>query len=261
MRPETYHVEAVVQLLRKRKIATMAELRTALGTPVDMTVFRKLRSIDYLSSYSHGGRFYTLRESADFDARGLWCYRDVRFSKIGSLVDTCEDFVVRADAGCFASELATDLGVEVKDVLRKLVNEGRLVRERVTGAHLYCAPARAQRRQQVERRRSAVPAEPFGDVPKPMSDASNVTRDAIILFLQLLDERQRRLFAGLESLRMGWGGDQRIAEWTGLDVHTVAKGRHELMSQNVDHDRVRRPGAGRPSVEKKRQRSSKPSSS
>lgn len=35
-----------------------------------MTVFRKLRTIEYLSSYSHGGRFYTLLELAEFDARG-----------------------------------------------------------------------------------------------------------------------------------------------------------------------------------------------
>ena len=34
---------------------------------------------------------------------------------------------------------------------------------------------------------------------------------AIALFASLLDERQRRLFAGLESLKCGWGGDRRIA--------------------------------------------------
>ena len=32
-------------------------------------------------------------------------------------------------------------------------------------------------------------------------------RAAIVLFASLLDERQRRLYAGLESLKCGWGGD------------------------------------------------------
>ena len=75
---------------------------------------------------------------------------------------------------------------------------------------------------------------------------------AIILFLSVLDEKQRRLFAGLESLRLGRGGDRRIAAWTGLDPHTVAKGRTELQEHDVQLGRVRRPGGGRPSAEKKR---------
>ena len=47
-------------------------------------------------------------------------------------------------------------------------------------------------------------------------------RAAIVLFASLLDERQRRLFAGLEALKCGWGGDRRIAELLGIDPSTVA---------------------------------------
>ena len=121
MRPEKFRTQTIVQLLRKRSIATMADMKTVLGTQVDMTVFRKLRAIEYLSSYSHGGRFYTLLELAAFDARGLWRHRDVRFSKFGSLIDTTERFVLRAEDGVFAPALAAELGVEVKDPLLKLV--------------------------------------------------------------------------------------------------------------------------------------------
>ena len=45
-------------------------------------------------------------------------------------------------------------------------------------------------------------------------------RAAIVLFAILLDERQRRLFAGLESLKCGWGGDRRIATLLGIDSST-----------------------------------------
>ena len=37
-------------------------------------------------------------------------------------------------------------------------------------------------------------------------------RAAIVLFASLLEERQRHLFAGLEALKCGWGGDRRIAQ-------------------------------------------------
>ena len=254
MRPELFRADSLVRLLRKKTIATMADLKSALGTPVDMTVFRKLREIPYLTSYSHAGRFYTLEELAEFDARGLWSYRDVLFSKFGSLVDTAERFVLHSERGYFASELAGELQVEVKDPLLKLLRARRLARELLSGLYLYCSTDPARRRQQVLARRVAVPDEPFGSVPVSQVGASEETRAAIILFLSSLNEKQRRLYAGLESMRMGRGGDQRIAAWTGMDVHTVAKGRRELHERDLQLDRVRKPGAGRKAVEKKRPR-------
>ena len=60
-----------------------------------------------------------------------------------------------------------------------------------------------------------------------------------------------RLYAGLESLKLGYGGDQRIAEFIGMDPHTVAKGRRELLEQDLAIDRIRKAGGGRKPVEKK----------
>ena len=74
---------------------------------------------------------------------------------------------------------------------------------------------------------------------------------AIVLFYSLLDEQQRRLFAGLESIKLGHGGDSVLAEFLGLDPHTVARGRQQLLDQNVTTGRTRRAGGGRKPVEKK----------
>ena len=79
-------------------------------------------------------------------------------------------------------------------------------------------------------------------------------RAAILLFYSLLDEQQRRLYAGLEALKWGHGGDRKVARMLGLDVGTVAKGRHQLLHGEVLRDRIRQPGAGHPTVEKKRPR-------
>ena len=84
-------------------------------------------------------------------------------------------------------------------------------------------------------------------------------RTAIILFFSALHEKQRRFFAGLESLKRGYGGDLFVAEWLNLDPHTVAKGRRELFDGEVRSQGVRRKGGGRKPVEKKRPRSSRKS--
>jgi hypothetical protein len=72
MRPLSFRPVELRALLLRHQIATLDELKQALGTSVDVTVFRKLKPLDYLTSYSHRGRYYTLREIARFDESGLW---------------------------------------------------------------------------------------------------------------------------------------------------------------------------------------------
>jgi hypothetical protein len=245
MRTPQFDADALLPLFRRRQIVTMEEMKAALGTAVERTVFRKLQEFPYHSSYSHRGKFYTLEALAEFDDRGLWICRGACFSRFGTLIDTAEQFVTRSDRGCLASELACELQVPVKEPLLKLVSARRLVRKQLAGQYVYCATEAAKRTEQLHQRHTPVTADE--------------TKAAIILFFSTLDERQRRLYAGLESLRLGHGGDSRIAELTGLDVHTIAKGRLELLERDVQVERVRRPGAGRPRLEKKPQKSSTPS--
>jgi hypothetical protein len=257
MPTERFSAASIVRLLEGVRVATMDGLKEALGTGVDMTVFRKLRTLDYLSSYSHGGRYYTLQAGAEFDARGLWTYGGVHFSRFGSLLDTVEAFVNRADRGYLASELTDELQVQTKEPLLKLVRLRRLSREQISGAYVYCSSEPARRREQLNmRKQPARQGQAFA--PRPgHSVESNEAKAALVLFMSLLDEKQRRLFGGLESLRLGWGGDREVAEAIGLDPHTVAKGRKELLEHDVEMDRLRRPGGGRPSTEKKRRMRSK----
>jgi hypothetical protein len=70
-------------------------------------------------------------------------------------------------------------------------------------------------------------------------------RAAILLFYSLLDEQQRRLYAGLEPLKLGPAGDRQLADFFDLDPHTVARGHKQLLAQDVEVGRARRAGGGR----------------
>ena len=251
MRPPSFLPDALRQRLRRHKIATLAELKQALGSEVSLTVHRKLRALDYLTSYSHRGQYYTLREIARFDAQGLWSHASVRFSRYGTLLATAVNFVNDSPQGYFAEELAQALHVDVQDALRQLVSRGQIARQSVAGLYLYtCTDAATRRRQLLSRHTSqAVPT--LTDAAR-LQVAPEELRAAIVLFYNLLDEQQRRLFAGLESLKLGHGGDIQLAGFLGLDAHTVARGRQQLLEQGVEFDRVRRAGGGRKPLEKKR---------
>ena len=71
VRTESFHAADLAKALRHSNVATMAELKEALGTAVDVTVFRKLKHLAYRTSYSHRGSYYTLDETARFDENGL----------------------------------------------------------------------------------------------------------------------------------------------------------------------------------------------
>jgi hypothetical protein len=221
---------------------------------VDLTVFRKLKELSYRTSYSHRGSYYTLDEIPRFNELGLWSFRSVWFSKCGTLLATAEACVEGSDAGYYADEMENVLHVGVKDPLRKLVQDERLGREKIAGRYLYVSPSPSRRKQQLSARQ-VHEAEPvtlgFGAGVRVLPEE---LKAAIVLFHSLLNEKERRLYAGLESLKIGHGGDQQIADLLGMDPGTVARGRGDLLAQDVEVERVRRRGAGRKSVQKKRQR-------
>ena len=242
--------EALRSFLRRKQIATLEELKQELGTTSTMTVFRKLKSLGYRTSYSQRGKYYTLAGIPQFDEHGLWSYGDAWFSRDGTLLATAQRFVDQAPAGLTAGELQAMLSVEVKQPLLQLYQHKRVDRRVVGGVYVYFAREAGRQREQ-RLRREARPTAREIEEPALGTELSPELKAGIILFYSLLDERQRRLYAGLEAHKVGYGGDRKIAEFLGLDVHTVARGRRELLAGEVKRQRVRQAGGGRKRAEKK----------
>ena len=256
MGPKPIDPNIVISFLNDHKIATLNQLKQILKTRSTMTVFRKLKALEYLSSYSHRGKYYTLNEIADFDASGLWSYQAVWFSKYGNLIETAKEFIDKSTAGFTANELESVLHVQVKHPLLKLFQNRRVHRKKISGQYVYFnAEPKKQKSQTTVRQQSTLELDL--DLSYDIQSLADELKAAIVLFFSLLDEKQRRLYAGLESFKLGHGGDQKIASLFGMNAHTVAKGRQQLFSGDVQMHRVRKKGAGRKPVEKKRPELSK----
>lgn len=252
MNTTKYSIQTIEKFLKHHKIATIDQLKTVAGNPARCTVFRKLAELEYLSSYSHRGKFYTLRSIARFNALGLWEHRSVWFSRFGNLLDTAEALVNNSDGGYTATELKEVLHVKTKHALTQLARSGRLQREPFESVYVYLSPedpiADRQRKARKAHQKGS-----FSSVVIVNPDlAVEEAKATILLFCSMLNERQRRLYAGLESLKLGHGGDAHIASLLGMDPHTVARGRQELMSGELTRDGVREAGGGRLLQEKKR---------
>lgn len=239
MKTIQYKADKLEEFLKSKVIATMPEMKEALGTSVSKTVLRKLKDLSYRTSYSHGSSYYSLDMLINFDKKGLWSYCSVWFSRYGTLLATLKHFTSISEAGCLAHELRECLHVGVKESLLKLTRRGEISRVKICGLYLYCSSDSSERRQQVLTRQVRQVSESEAE------GSSDEVKAALIIFLSVLDEKERRLFAGLESLKIGHGGDRQIAGLLGLHAHTVARGRRQLLEQDVELERVRKKSASR----------------
>ena len=114
---------AVGKEFRRRQVVDRDALFKVIGTQSRMTLFRRLRELDHLTSYTHGGRYYTLRDIAEFDDYGLWAYRSIGFSRFGTLKATTRALVEAAAAGYTHPELEGLLRVRVHNTAYSGENE------------------------------------------------------------------------------------------------------------------------------------------
>lgn len=239
--------QKLVDSFQAEKVLDLEMIKAILNTPSRMTVFRQLKALGYYSSYSHAGKYYTLYANPVFDVNGLWSYGGIRFSQYGNLIETIAVLVKRSEAGYFASELAQLLKVFVYNAVGQLFSQGRLQREQIGDQYLYLSPVVAQSqfftRKKLLTQRSA-------ELLAITDSNQQVIGDYLKTFLSVLNEKQRRLYLGLESIKLGRGGDVRMASVAGADVKTIARGRQELVSKKFEVARIRGKGAGRPPLKK-----------
>lgn len=248
MRKSKLSVEKLVLLFTSHKILTLHEIKQAVNTNSTTSIHRLLKAMNYQTSYSHSGKYYTLVDIPDYDHNGLWEFNNIFFSKYGKLAPTIEHFVNFSATGYFADELEALLKVFVHNELQKLYNHQKLRREQIGRQFLYLSNSIGdvqfkKRTEEIQRHVSTSQSESSAS-----DEFGNI--EHLTTFLSVLNEKQRRLFLGFESIRLGYGGDKTMSDLTGIDARTIAKGRRELLSLDISVDRIRKPGGGRPPIKK-----------
>ena len=138
--------------IKSRRVVEMRDLFEAVESTSRMTVFRRLSGVEYLCSYTHAGRYYTLFDIARFDSDGIWFYDDIGFSQNGSLKNTVTYLVDNGDGGKFHSDLQRQLRVRVHNVLLDLVRSKQIKRTKFEGQFLYLSSDKARSTKQIEQR-------------------------------------------------------------------------------------------------------------
>ena len=184
MRTVTFNTQTLLEYFKRNKIAILPELKRILGTNTTMTVFRKLRQLDYISSCSHSGKYYSLEQIANFNSNGLWLYRSVLFSRFRNLTETIAILIETSEYGLAANELEEMLQVKPNEVLVKLVKNKRVLRRKLSGKYVYFSNDSKHNKRQELLRKESLASLHIGEMKPEV--LVNELKAALILFYSIL---------------------------------------------------------------------------
>jgi len=206
-------VKKLESFFRRHLIARLDELQRTLDVS-GRTVFRVLVRMGYLSSYSHTGKYYTLRRTPSFDADGLWAHCGVLFSSHGTLRNTVVYLVAKSPAGHTYAELQGRLRLRVYDTLHDLVAARKIGRADIEQFYLYVSAEPKTAEAQIAARQRLIAEPPR---PGPLPDAAVVIEVLLaVIHSSKPDVGQLRRSCGPKGKRSLWSrskGYGPITSW------------------------------------------------
>ena len=167
--------QQAINIFALKKVLTITELSKILQCS-QITVHRRLKEWDALTSYNKNGRYYTIRSIPSFDKNGIWQYRDIYFSRYGTLKNTIVALASKSRKGMNHAELQKIIGLNPKCFMSRFKELPGIKKERYKNYIFYFSgnPEKYESQQ-----RNRFPAEPAATELPP--DAQ-----AIIILVELI---------------------------------------------------------------------------
>ena len=154
------------RLLRANTVMTMPQLCQALDGRSRGSVYRDLKKVPLITSYSHSGQYYVLKSMAKFDLHELWFFNDIGFSSHGTLKATLETLIIHAELGMTQKELKTLLRIPVQNTLADLIKKQLVSRTLMAGKRwLYISKDEAKGKTQLKKRLALQPPQAPTSLP------------------------------------------------------------------------------------------------
>jgi hypothetical protein len=100
---------------------SLKQIRHQIPDRPRSSLFRDLKKVELLTSYSHSGQHHALKSRVKFNHNGLWFYDQISFSKYGTLKNTLVQIISNSPAGMTHKELKNLLHIQVQNPLTHLI--------------------------------------------------------------------------------------------------------------------------------------------
>lgn len=159
------NTDQVQRFIKHNRLADLKSLMHASSGRARSSLFRDLDKLNYISSFTHAGRYFTLPGIPDFDHHGLWFHKDIGFSLPGTLKNTLAQMVNRSQSGYFHRELEYLLRIPVHNTLLDLCRCELIQRQSLEPHRYLYLSADPQRAGEQLRNRKTMLSD--GPLPQP----------------------------------------------------------------------------------------------
>ena len=128
--------KSLKEIFKKSKVLTLNQVSKTRDCSI-RTVQRQFAELAVLRSYNKNSRYYTLSEIAKFNAHGIWCYRDIFFSKYGDLRQTVKHAIVASDDGLSSNEIGDIVNLLPRSFMHHFREMEGVSREKHGGVYIY----------------------------------------------------------------------------------------------------------------------------
>lgn len=177
--------DKIRNLLQSNTVMSLKQLRHELSKRPRSSLFRDLKKLDLVTSYTHTGQYHALKSAARFDADGLWFFGQAGFAKYGTLKNTLIQIISDAQAGMTQKELKSLLRIKVQNTLTHLVQSNAVERHLLPQSiYVYLSVEKQTAQNQLQRRLAI-----HDRAPEVVLPAENLIIEILLELIRALDCR------------------------------------------------------------------------
>jgi len=124
------------KMFKKSKVLTLSQVSKTQDCSI-RTVQRQFAAWAVLRSYNKNSRYYTLPEIPKFNVHGIWCYRDILFSKFGDLRQTVKHMILASEDGLSGNEIGDIVNLLPRSFMHHFREMEGVFREKHGGVYIY----------------------------------------------------------------------------------------------------------------------------
>lgn len=128
--------EHLQNLLTAKRVMSFYQLLEVVNC-AEITLRRDLKKIGAITSYTHQGRYITLKRIPVFNDIGIWFYRDIGFTKYQSSLELIVELVNSSSEGLSREQIQETIKIQTCQQIQVLMMREKLNRVKIGSKYVY----------------------------------------------------------------------------------------------------------------------------
>jgi hypothetical protein len=191
----------VETIIRSKKIQTFEQILKQVNCS-EATLRRDIRRIKGITSFTHQGRFVTLKDIPKFDKNGIWFYRKAGFTKYKNSLELIVHLINNSKEGLNREQIQQILKIQIFQQIQTLLKRNELYRCKIGNKYIYLPEQLAMNQKKRLRSLSANNVEEYYDAMVSSSDLVALLKAVLIEKKIKIDVKNLKRFAQKYSLKI-----------------------------------------------------------